>query len=48
MKAVLIKKDIHSLHASAVAVDGKAIAFLGSNGFGKSSLAASFVNAGYP
>jgi hypothetical protein len=47
MKAVLIKKNIHSLHASAVVVEGKAIAFLGLNGFGKSSLAASFVSAGY-
>jgi hypothetical protein len=48
MKAILIKKGIHSLHASAVLVDGKAVAFLGFNGFGKSSLAASFVSAGYP
>jgi hypothetical protein len=47
MKAVLIKKDIHSLHASAVMVDGRAIAFLGFSGFGKSSLAASFVGAGH-
>jgi hypothetical protein len=48
MKAVFIKRDIQSLHASSVVVDGKAIAFLGSNGFGKSSLAACFVSAGYP
>jgi hypothetical protein len=48
MKAVLIKRGIHSLHASSVVVDGRAVAFLGSNGFGKSSLAACFVNAGCP
>ena len=48
MKAVLIKRDIHSLHASSVVIDGKAVAFLGISGFGKSSLAACFVSAGYP
>ena len=48
MKAVLIKRDIHSLHASSVVIDGKAVAFMGSSGFGKSSLAACFVSAGYP
>lgn len=47
MKAILIKKDICSLHASAVVVEDRAIAFVGCNGFGKSSLAASFVEAGY-
>lgn len=36
------------LHASAVAVDGAAIAFVGGCGSGKSSLAAAFVRAGYP
>lgn len=34
------------LHASAVAVDGEAIAFLGPSGAGKSSLAGGFVQAG--
>ena len=48
MRAVLIKRGIHSLHASSVVVDDKAIAFLGSNGFGKSTLAACFVSDGYP
>ena len=47
MKAVLIKKDIPSLHASAVVIGGRAVAFLGPNGVGKSSLAAAFVSAGY-
>ncbi len=36
------------LHASAVAVDGGAVAFVGDCGAGKSSLAAAFVRAGYP
>ncbi len=48
MRTVLIKRGIHSLHASSVVVDGRAVAFLGSNGFGKSSLAACFVSEGYP
>jgi hypothetical protein len=34
------------LHASAVAVDGRALAFLGPSGAGKSSLAAGFVQQG--
>jgi hypothetical protein len=34
------------LHASAVAIDGEAIAFLGSKGFGKSTLAWALVRAG--
>jgi len=36
------------LHASAVALDGVAVAFLGSSGRGKSTLAASFAAAGLP
>lgn len=34
------------LHASAVSVDGRTIAFIGSNGAGKSSLAGTFLKAG--
>ena len=37
-----------ALHASSVVVDGKAVAFLSSNKGGKSSLAASMLQAGYP
>jgi hypothetical protein len=48
MKIVLVRKGIQSLHASAVIINDTAVAFLGSGGFGKSSLAASFVSAGYP
>jgi hypothetical protein len=36
------------LHASAVVVDGEAIAFAGKTGLGKSTLAASFAAAGFP
>ena len=44
----LIKQGFEPLHATVVVIDGNAIAFLGSSGFGKSSLAAAFVAAGYP
>ncbi len=37
-----------SLHASCVAVDGRAVAFLGPPGAGKSTTAASFAKLGYP
>lgn len=36
------------LHASAVVVDGEAIAFLGASGHGKSTLAAAFAKRGHP
>ncbi|MEP7222664.1 MAG: hypothetical protein ABI673_08365 [Novosphingobium sp.] len=36
------------LHASAIAVDGHALGFLGQSGRGKSTLAASFARAGMP
>lgn len=43
----LVKQCFEPLHATAVVVDGQAVAFLGSNGFGKSSLAACFLEAGH-
>jgi hypothetical protein len=43
----LIKQCFEPLHATAVVVDGQAVAFLGSNAFGKSSLAACFLEAGH-
>ena len=42
----LVKRGIEPLHASAVMVDGGALAFLGGAGRGKSTLAAAFVRAG--
>lgn len=43
----LVKSGFEPLHATAVAVGGEAIAFLGESGFGKSSLAACFLAAGH-
>lgn len=40
--------EIMTLHASAVAVDGVAVAFLGESGEGKSTTAAAFHALGYP
>lgn len=45
---VLRLKGTVSLHASSVAVENKAIAFLGCQGAGKSTLAAAFAILGYP
>jgi len=44
----LERQGIPALHASAVAVQGQAVAFLSTNKGGKSSLAASLLQAGYP
>jgi len=44
----LVKMGYEPLHASTVVVDGRATAFMGASGFGKSSLASCFVAAGYP
>jgi hypothetical protein len=44
----LVRQRFEPLHATAVVVDGQAVAFLGDNAFGKSSLAACFVAAGHP
>jgi hypothetical protein len=43
----LVKQGIEPLHAAAVDVDGAAVALLGDCGFGKSTLLASFAQAGY-
>jgi len=43
----LIKQGIEPLHATAVVVDGGAIAFVGESGEGKSVLAAAFIGAGH-
>jgi hypothetical protein len=43
----LVKQRFEPLHATAVVVNDQAVAFLGSNAFGKSTLAACFLEAGY-
>ena len=43
----LIKQGFDPLHATVVSIDGAAVAFLGDSGYGKSSLAAAFVEAGH-
>lgn len=42
----LAKQGVEPLHATVVAVDGRAVGFLGDCGYGKSSLAAAFLQAG--
>jgi hypothetical protein len=42
----LVKCGLEPLHATAVAIDGKAAVFLGDCGLGKSTLAAAFLQAG--
>jgi hypothetical protein len=44
----LLARGCDALHASAVVVDGGAIAFLGDCGYGKSTLSAAFVARGFP
>ncbi|MGE0407119.1 MAG: hypothetical protein AB7O65_12550 [Candidatus Korobacteraceae bacterium] len=44
----LLARGIEPLHATSVVVDGKAIAFLGNCGYGKSTLASVFLSRGYP
>jgi hypothetical protein len=42
----LVTQGFEPLHATVVTVDGRAVAFLGDHGFGKSSLASCFLDAG--
>jgi hypothetical protein len=44
----LINLGIEPLHSTTLTIDGGAVALMGDCGYGKSSLGASFVNAGYP
>lgn len=48
VSCALVKQGIEPLHATAVVVDGEAVAFLGNCGYGKSSLGAAFLKAGHP
>jgi hypothetical protein len=43
----LVQQQLEPLHATVVVVDDRAVAFLGGSAFGKSSLAACFLNTGY-
>jgi hypothetical protein len=43
----LVKNGLEPLHATCVVIDGKTIALLGDSGYGKSSLAACFLEAGH-
>jgi hypothetical protein len=45
---ILTQRGRFVLHASTVAIDGKAVAFFGPSGRGKSTLTAAFARAGYP
>lgn len=44
---LLMQRKILPLHGSAIAIEGKAYAFIGESGAGKSTLASSFVKKGY-
>jgi len=44
----LLARGFEQLHATAVVIDGSAIALLGGCGFGKSTLAAALLSRGYP
>ncbi|OXM85211.1 aldolase [Paenibacillus rigui] len=48
MGALLMQRRMMPLHGSAIAIDGKAYAFVGESGAGKSTLASAFLNQGYP
>src|ERR1035438_1386916 len=43
----LLTRGIEPLHATAIVVNGEAVAFLGDSGCGKSTLAATFLGRGY-
>jgi preprotein translocase subunit Sss1 len=45
---LLQQRGLLVLHASAVIIDGKAIAFIGFSGAGKSTTASAFMRSGYP
>lgn len=44
----LLKQGVEPLHSTAVVIDGGAVGFIGDCGYGKSSLGAAFLQAGYP
>lgn len=44
----LLKQGIEPLHSTAVVIDGGTVGFVGDCGYGKSSLGAAFLQAGFP
>lgn len=44
----LVEQGIEPLHSTAVVIDGGAVGFIGDCGYGKSSLGAAFLQAGFP
>ncbi|WP_424767281.1 HPr kinase/phosphorylase [Paenibacillus sp. sgz302251] len=48
MGALLLQRKMLPLHGSAVAIDGKAYAFVGESGAGKSTLASALLGRGFP
>lgn len=44
----LIRRGVEPLHSTAVVIGGQAVGLMGDCGYGKSTLAASFLQAGYP
>jgi hypothetical protein len=44
----LLKQGLEPLHSTAVVINGEAVGFVGDCGYGKSSLGAAFLQAGYP
>ncbi|MGS2779012.1 aldolase [Robertmurraya sp. GLU-23] len=47
MGIILLQRKILPLHGSLIEINGKAYAFVGNSGVGKSTLASSFINSGY-
>lgn len=47
MGAILMQRKVFPLHGSAIAINGKAYAFVGESGAGKSTLASAFIKNGY-
>jgi HPr Serine kinase C-terminal domain len=48
LAVMLSQRGLMTLHASAIAVNGQAVAFMGDAGWGKSTLAAAFIRRGRP
>jgi hypothetical protein len=48
LPVAMLYRGLDPLHATAVAVDGAAVAFLGRSGYGKSTLGAAFLQDGSP